>query len=67
VGNWTRVVVIQCIIPIRIDPNAPDEEAIQKVKDLFIERNNGVINLDQCEYFVPSEAQDDDPDSSIYL
>ena len=65
-GDWTRVVVIQCVVPIRIDPNAPDEEAIQKVKDLFIERNNGVINLDQCEYFVPPE-EPDDPDGSTYL
>lgn len=50
-NSWTREVVCQVVIPIRIDPKATDEEAVEQVKQLIKERSNGVLTLDQLTIF----------------
>lgn len=50
-NSWTRAVICQAVIPIRIDPKAPAEEAEEMVKQLIRERSNGVLTLDQFDIF----------------
>jgi hypothetical protein len=58
-NSWTREVVCQTVIPIRIDPKATDEEAVEQVKQLIRERSNGVLTLDQFDIFaLPLEDED---------
>ena len=58
--SWTREVVCQAVIPIRIDPKATDEEAVEAVKKLLIERSNSTLTIDQLEFFaVPLEDEEE--------
>ena len=59
--SWTREVVCQAVIPIRINPKATDEEAIEAVKKLLRECSDGAITIDKLEFFaIPLENEEED-------
>ena len=60
-NSWTREVVCQAVIPIRIDPKATAEEAEEQVKQLIRDRCNGVLTIDQLTIFaIPLTEEEDE-------
>jgi len=60
--SWTREVVCQVVIPIRIDPTATSEEAEEQVRQLIRDRSNGqlVMPIDALTFYaIPLEDEDD--------
>lgn len=56
--EWTRVVNCTMSIPIRIDPDAADAQAIEQVKKLFIDRLPSVAGvMERMQYTVESSYE----------
>jgi hypothetical protein len=59
-NSWTREVVCQAVIPIRIDPTASDEEAIEVVQKLIADSPSGALRVDQLDFFaIPLEDEEE--------